>query len=139
MKRFATLALLALLLLAACGQQVTILPADQAQAFAAQVDATSENLFQGLSNRDYAAFTRDMDATMKGAISEAKFAELHQMLIGRYGKYLSRQTIQVFDIGQYRSIQYAVNFEQKEGVKLRIVYDMAVTPPPISGFWIDSQ
>lgn len=139
MKRIALLTLPALLLLAACGSQVTVLPQDQAQAFAAQVDATSENLFQGLSNADYAAFTRDMDGAMKQAITEAKFAELHQMLIGRHGKYLSHQTIQVFDIGHYRSIQYAVRFERKEGVKLRIVYDMAVSPPPISGFWIDSQ
>lgn len=139
MRQFGLLALFLLAFLAGCSPQVNILPPEQARSFAAQVDARSEKLFQGLSNHDYDAFTRDMDEAMKRAVTEQQFETLYQTLVGKHGRYLSRETIQVFDTGHYRSIQYAVRFERKEGLKLRLVFDMAVSPPPISGFWIDSQ
>lgn len=130
--------LLVLFLLAGCGNLARVLPSEEAEVFAAQVDGLSENLLAGLSERDYRAYTRDMDAQMLEASSEAQFAQAYETIIGRIGRYVSREMVQVVEQGQYRTVVYDARFEREEHVTVRVVFDVSGASPLVSGLWLDS-
>jgi hypothetical protein len=137
MKKIWILALFILLVLTACSS-VKQLPADEAEAFAQQVDALSENLLQAINNQDYAAYTRDMDADMQKASTSENFKELCQLLSSKEGKYLDRKLVRVEEKDQYRAVIYDARFEQEEFVSVRVVYNIAGSTPLIGGLWFDS-
>jgi len=137
MKKLWMIGLVMLVLLAGCGGGKT-LPADEAAAFAAQVDDVSENLLMGLSNGDYDAYVRDMDATMKKVSTEAEFDKTRSLIIDRIGKYVSRQTTQVVDQKQFRIIFYDTQFQDEDHVTVKVVFNMDEEPPLVSGLWFDS-
>ncbi len=137
MKKVAVIGCLLALLLAACGGPKT-LPDDEAQAFAEQVAPITENLLAALSDGDEAAYTRDMDATMKRASSGAKFTEVYEAVIGKIGKYVSGEMTQVLEQGKYRIVVYDAQFEDEEHVTVRVVYDVSGAQPLVAGLWFDS-
>lgn len=125
------------LLLAACGGPKT-LPDDEAQTFAEQVAPLTENLLTALSNGDEAAYTQDMDDTMKQASSGPKFTEVYDAVIGKIGKYVSGEMTQVLEQGKYRIVVYDAQFENEEHVTVRVVYDVSGAQPLVAGLWFDS-
>jgi hypothetical protein len=142
-KRMSLSGLAVLLLLVGCGPTpVPTLPPDQAQNFAAQMQATSDNVLMALNNHDYASFTKDMDAAMKQASTGAEFEKIYQFVVGKIGKYVSGQMVRVEEGEQgglrLRSIIYDARFEQEDHVTVRVVYNMATDPPLVSGLWFDS-
>jgi predicted small lipoprotein YifL len=137
MRRVLLAGCLLALLLAACGGPKT-LPDDEAQAFAEQVAPLTENLLAALSNGDEAAYTREMDATMKGASSGDKFTQVYDTVIGKIGKYVSSAMTQVLEQGNYRIVIYDARFENEEHVTVRVVYDVSGAQPLVAGLWFDS-
>jgi len=129
--------LVALFALTGCTGAKT-LPADEATAFANQVDAMTENLLVSLSNHNYATYTQDMDAKMKAASSQAQFEQAYAMVIGKIGKYVSRQMTTVIEQKPFRTVVYDARFEQEEHVTVRVVYNVAGDRPLVSGLWFDS-
>ena len=130
--------LVALFALASCAEGAKTLPADEATTFASQVDALTENLLVSLSNHNYAAYIQDMDAKMKAASSETQFEQAYAMVIGKIGKYVSRQMTKVTEQEQFRTVVYDAQFEQEEHVTVRVVYNIAGDRPLVSGLWFDS-
>lgn len=134
------LAALALILTACGGYRV--LPDDEARAFADEVDSMSENLLRGLSNHDYAAYTRDMDGPMLEVSTETHFDEVYNTLIGILGGYVSSEMTQVLEQKQggvlYRAVVYDAEFEQEAHVTVRVVYNVSGDRPLVSGLWFDS-
>jgi hypothetical protein len=128
--------MLALLLVACDGPKT--LPDDEAQAFAEQVAPLTENLLTALSNGDEAAYTQDMDATMKGVSSGDQFTQVYETVIGKIGKYVSGEMTQVLEQGKYRTVFYDAQFENEEHVTVRVVYDVSGAQPLVSGLWFDS-
>jgi len=124
--------------LASCAGGAKALPADEATAFASQVDALTENLLVSLSNRNYAAYIRDMDAKMKAASGESQFEQAYAMVIGKIGKYVSRQMTKVTEQEQFRTVVYDAQFEREEHVTVQVVYNVAGDQPLVSGLWFDS-
>lgn len=137
MKNLWMLGLAMLILLAGCGG-VRTLPADEAAAFAAQIDDVSENLLLGLSNGDYDAYVRDMDATMKKVSTEAEFDKTRSLIIDRVGQYVSCQMTQVVDQKQFRIVFYDTEFQDEDHVTVKVVFNLDKEPPLISGLWFDS-
>jgi len=138
MKKSWMIGLAALLLLAGCGGGSRTLPAEEAQAFAKQVDAMSENLLLALNDHDYVAYTRDMDEQMRAASPEEEFGQVYEMIIGKIGRYVSREMTQVVEQGRYRTVVYDARFEQEEHVTVRVVYDISGERLLVSGLWFDS-
>jgi len=124
--------------LASCAGGAKTLPADEAATFASQVDALTENLLVSLSNHNYAAYIQDMDAKMKAASSEAQFEQVYAVVIGKIGKYVSRQMTKVTEQEQFRTVVYDAQFEQEEHVTVRVVYNIAEDRQLVSGLWFDS-
>ncbi len=117
----------------------TYLP-DQAQAFATQVDAISENLLVAMSNNDETAFLRDMEAKMKEASSGDSFKQLQDVVVAKIGKYVagSKQMVKVDEAEGYPRIWYDATFEQEAHVQVLVVYDMSTGQPLVTGLWFDS-
>ncbi len=137
MKKIWIAALFVLLFLTACASTKR-LPADEAEAFARQVDAMSENLMQAINNHDYEAYIRDMDAEMQQASTSDNFEQVYQLLSSKEGKYLDRKMVRVEEKGQFRAVVYDARFEQEEYVSVRVVYNIAGDTPLVSGLWFDS-
>jgi hypothetical protein len=60
------------------------------------------------------------------------------MVIGKIGKYVSRQMTTVIEQKPFRTVVYDARFEQEEHVTVRVVYNVAGDRPLVSGLWFDS-
>jgi hypothetical protein len=142
MKKAFLIGLALLFALAGCSLSPAAPPTlspDPAQAFAAQVDAMSENLLLAMNNRDQAALLKDMDDTMRKA-SDGKIDELYQGIVGKIGKYVpgSKKVVKVEELEGFRRVYYDATFEQETHVQVLVVYNPAGSQPLVSGLWFDS-
>jgi hypothetical protein len=103
---------IALLVVAACGSApagpvTSALTEDQARAIA-------ENALAGLNTGDYAAWSRDWDAAMKGAIQEADFLAYRDGVLADYGQYVSVESISLTPAKTAGNVRWEVlaNFEK---------------------------
>jgi hypothetical protein len=143
MKKLSLLGLMLLLVLSGCSllgaaPPPTLVP-DEAESFATQVDAMSENLLIAMNNRDEATFLQDMDDDMRKA-SEGGIDELYQSIVVKIGKYIpgSKKVVKVDETEGYRRVSYDATFEQEEHVQVLVVYSMDSGQPLVSGLWFDS-
>ncbi len=130
-------AVLALVLLAACsgsGQPVTGAEREQVLAYS---EAKTDNLLAGLNANDYPTFSRDFDDQMRAAMTQAAFGQTQTQVIGKIGKYVSRQVSSVEKNGNFIAVIYDAKFEQDDGVTLRVVFD-AAGAHGVSGLWFNS-
>ncbi len=97
----------------------------------------ADNLFKGLSNQDYAAFSRDFDETMKKAMDEKAFNEMSQVFDAKIGAYQSREVQQVERVENLIVITYQGQFAKEANVDIRLTYREG-TQPQIAGLWFDS-
>jgi hypothetical protein len=125
--------------LAACQPQTIVLPDDQAQAFAAEVDEIVENALVGLSTNDYERHVRDFDEEMLRVTDPVTFPQLYDQVIGVVGAYQSRTLLQVEDQGDFRIVTYSAVFANDPNVTVRFVFARDDPEHHISGMWFDSQ
>ena len=115
-----------------------VLPAEEADRFAAEVDALSENLLLSLNNGDYDGYVRDMDSKMKEASTPASFDSLRALLAEKIGAYESHKMAQVVEQEGLRTVIYSAAFEKESSVTVRVVFNVTQESPQISGLWLDS-
>jgi hypothetical protein len=75
---------------------------------------------------------------MKAASGEAQFEQAYAMVIGKIGKYVSRQMTKVIEQKSFRTVIYDAQFEQEQHVTVRVVYSITGDQPLVSGLWFDS-
>ncbi len=97
----------------------------------------TDNLLAGLNANDYATFSRDFDDKMKGAITSAQFGNLEQTVVGKIGKYVSRQAADVQQSGDYVTVVYTAKFENDDPVTVTVAFHTA-EPHQISGLHFNS-
>lgn len=131
--------MLLLLLLSACAKEPPpqTLSGEAREAVLAYSEAATDNLLAGLSDGDYAAFSRDFTDKMKSALSEAKFPDLQTQIIGKVGGYVSREVQSVEQTGDFIAVIYTAKFERDDPVTVRVVFESA-EPHLITGLWFDS-
>ncbi len=128
---------LALVFLAACstgGQPVTGAERDRVLAYS---EAKTDNLLAGLNANDYATFSRDFDDKMRDALTQSAFGQTQIQVVGKIGKYVSRQVNLVEKTGDFIAVVYDAKFEQEEGVTVRVVFEGGGAHD-ISGLWFNS-
>ncbi len=129
----------AALISTACVPQVTVLPNDQAQAFAEEVEPIVENLLVGLSESDYAKHTRDFDEDMRQAVDETvAFPQMVEQIIGVIGTYQTHTLLRVEDQGEFRAAIYDAVFSHEPHVTVRVVFRLDDPDHKVSGLWFDS-
>ncbi len=97
----------------------------------------TDNLMVGLNANDYATFTRDFDDKMKGAITPAQFANLEKTVVGKIGKYVSRQVTDVQQSSDTVTVVYTAKFENDDPVTMTVAFH-ATEPHQISGLHFNS-
>lgn len=131
------LGLILVLAVAACSPQAQVVSGADKDAVLVYSEAKSDNLLAGMNANDYATFSRDFDAQMKGVMTEAQFANTQKQVVGKIGKYVSRQVDRVERTGDFIAVVYSAKFENDSPVALRIVF-RANQPHLVSGLWFDS-
>ncbi len=131
--------MLASLLLSACGAKATpqTLSGEAREAVLAYSETVTDNLLKGLSEGDYAAFSRDFTEQMQTSLSEAKFPDLSLQTIGKIGAYVSREVQSVEQLDDFITVIYSAKFEQDDPVVVRVVFE-AAEPHLVTGLWFDS-
>ena len=127
---------MALLTLACTGQASTKLPEPD---YAAKI---TENLLQGINNGDYAAFSRDFDASMLKALPAESFPrQFTQGIQGIIGNYQSASIrfFQATGQAQYITVVYYAAFSAEPGaVLIQISFHPIEGQPKVSGLFFNS-
>lgn len=123
-------------LLAGCGAQETTLTGDARDVVLAFSEAQTDNLLAGMNANDYAAFSRDFDSEMLGAMPQSQFDALKKDRDEKLGLYVSRQVNSVVQVGDFYSVSYDAKFEKDDAVIVRVVFRLA-EPHQVSGLWFN--
>lgn len=135
--RFCAITMLAvcLLLLTACERELS---GAKAAAVLSLSEPIMDNLFIGLTDNDYATFSRDFDSYMQRSIPGSYFEEWKRDLDSQLGNYLSREVCRVSQSDEYYVVEYHARFEQEEPVVIGFAFHIA-EPHSISHLWIESS
>ena len=115
-----------------------VLSSTEKAAVLAFSEASTDNLFAGLTTNDYAAFSRDFDTDMQAEISVTSFAAWKQDLDNKLGNYLSRRVDQVTQADEFYVVVYQARFEQEDLVKVTVAFH-AAEPQSIAFLRFDSE
>jgi hypothetical protein len=138
-KQIALLGVACIFMLGGC-QQVKEYPADQAQAFAKQVEPEVENMLVGFSNKDYEMHTRDFDQDMLDTVDPVTFPKVYDEVIGVLGKYQSHALSGVqLQNNEYIVARYTAVFDNDSDVTVRVVFNNGDPDHKITGLWFDSK
>ncbi len=139
MLRGAALGLMVLVMLAtgvACNNQPAerLVTGPESAAVLAYSEAKTDNLLDAIGKQDYSAFSRDLDDTMKTAMSKDKFLAMCADIKSKMGDYQSRQVDSVRQSGDFTAVVYAARYSLNDKITLRVVFRTA-EPHGISGLW----
>ncbi len=129
-------AVLLSLLLVGCNSSETELTDADRDAVLAFSEGKTDALLSAMNYNDYAAFSRDFDADMLKAMSQAQFDALKKDRDSKLGLYLSREVSRVALVGEFYALNYAAKFEKDDNVVVRVMFRVA-EPHQISGLWFN--
>lgn len=125
---------LATLTLTACSPRVTSLSSEKAEAYAAKVDETVENLIAGFGENDYAKFSRDFEKKYSENFETGNQEIFAQNSV--VGAYLGKTLDHVETRFLKRVVVYHLAFENEPDVYFE-VYFMIHDPHKIVGlYWM---
>ena len=115
------LVVLATLTLAACAPSTSSLSPEKGAAYAAKVDDIVENLIIGVSENDYAKYTRDMDEDFLKNYGSS-YKEMAEEISSKFGAYLSKTLDHVEGQLLRRTVVYHIVFENEPDVILEVTF-----------------
>ena len=127
---------LATLTLGACAPRVTsptILSPEEGAAYAAEVDDIVENMLIGLSNKDWAMYSRDFHKDMLTEM-ESNFQEEYDETIAVYGTYQSKTLDHVETRGRQQVTIYHAVFENIADVTISVYFGINDPDYQIQGY-----
>ncbi len=134
-------AVLWITLLAGCGGsgQTGTNTATLASGEPAYATAMTDKILQALSSGDYAAFSRNYDASMKLVMTEAAFNQTRDLINGKIGTYVSKQFSSVQEKDGYTIVVYQAKYTDEPGdVTVSIAFTGTGDKVLFSGIWFDS-
>ncbi len=121
-----------------CSSFANALTGAERNAVLAYSEAKTDNLMMEINRNDYAAFSRDLNDKMKGAITADGLANMRTKVNDKIGNYVSRQVESVLQSGDNVTVIYTARFENDDAVTMRVSFETA-EPHRISGLWFDSE
>jgi hypothetical protein len=98
----------------------------------------TDNLLQGMNERDYARFARDFDEQMAKAMPASSFDGFMTSIGDKIGLYQSRTVSTVEVVENFTHVVYEAQFADDNPVTLRVVFNKDTADHLISGLWFDS-
>lgn len=128
------LIVLATLTLAACAPSASSLSPEKGAAYAAKVDDIVENYIAGISENDYAKYTRDMDENFL-EVWGAGEQQIADEISSEFGAYLSKALDHVEGQGLRRTVVYHLVFENEPDVLLKVTFNIFDSKHIIGTYW----
>ena len=125
-----------LLLLAGCAASAQVITGAERDQVLAYAEAKTDNVMAGFNADDYATFSRDFDDQMLKALTPTAFQQTRTQVVGKLGRYVSRQVDHVEQTGNFIVVFYNAKFEQADGVTVRVVFDTDAKHL-VSGLWFN--
>jgi isocitrate dehydrogenase kinase/phosphatase len=141
--KFSVLLLLFLIAIIAIGavgciRQETTLPTEEQAQVRAYADPITDSLMRGFNEDNYSLYSRDFSSDMKSALDAATFEQNQALIKSKIGLYLSRVEAVVTRSGDYLAANYKADFEQEQGVDVRVVFKTDDASHQIYGLWFNS-
>ena len=115
--------LLFALVLASCSQKRQAIEGAELDTVLAYSEPAADRFFQGLNENDYALFSTDFASVLDSSVGEKGLQDMQTSILGKTGKYLSREVSRVEQDDKFVSVFYDAEFEQEEHVTARLVFD----------------
>lgn len=133
-------ALTILLLLCACGcvSQDVVISGEERTRVLEYAEPITDNLLQGFNEDNYTMYSRDFSSAMREGLNASSFSQTRTTIISRIGHYLSRGEPRVTGNGEYIAVNYKADFEQEQGVDLRVVFRRGDDSHQVYGLWFNS-
>lgn len=110
-------------------------PAD-VPAVRTYADPETEITLRGLSQNDYAGYSRYFNQKMKDAVTPEVFTRTATLINGAIGSYISKNFESVQQQGAVTVVVYRAQYsDEPEGVTVKVVFDRDHL---IAGLWFDS-
>ena len=106
-------------------------------AVLAYSEPQTDNMMAGMNANDYATFSRDFDDKLKTGINSTQFANLEKTVVGKIGKYVSRQVADVQQSGDFTTVIYTAKFENDDPVTVTVAFH-TTAPHQIAGLHFNS-
>jgi hypothetical protein len=119
------------------GQDTTLSPEEQVQV-RAYANPITDSLMKGFNEDNYSLYSRDFSSDMKSALDAVAFEQNRALIKSKIGLYLSRGEAVVTRSGNYLAANYKADFEQEQGVDVRVVFKTGDASHQIYGLWFNS-
>jgi hypothetical protein len=104
-------------------QSSEVLPEEEANAFAAEIDGMVNNTLEGLSEGDYEKHVQGFDDELRDEIDPVvAFPQVYDEIMTTFGRYESRELVRVEDNGRFRTAIYNATFSKDPSVTVRVVF-----------------
>ena len=104
-------------------QASEVLPPEEANAFAAEIDEVVDNTLEGLSEGDYEKHVQGFDDELRDEIDPiVAFPQVYDEIMTTFGRYESRELVRVEDRGRFRTVIYNATFSKDPSVTVRVVF-----------------
>jgi hypothetical protein len=104
-------------------QQVIVLPDEEANAFAAEIEEVVDGTLEGLSEGDYEKHVQGFDDELRDEIDPiVAFPQAYDEIMSTVGRYESRELLRVEDRGRFRTVVYEAAYSEDESVMVRVVF-----------------
>ncbi len=117
--------------------EMPLSPEDQAQVIAFANPITG-NLLDGFNKDNYTQYSRDFSSEMKTALDEKAFELNRALVISKIGSFVSRGDPVVTGSREYLVVNYKADFEQEQGVDVRVVFRNGDDTHQVYGLWFNS-
>ena len=104
-------------------QQAAVLPDEEANAFAAEIEEAVDGALEGLSEGDYEKHVQGFDDELRETIDPiVAFPQVYDEIMTTVGRYESRELVRVEDRGRFRTVVYEAVYTEDESVTVRVVF-----------------
>jgi hypothetical protein len=128
------LIVLTMLTLTACAPRASSLSPEKGATYAAEVDDIVENYIAGISENNYAEYSRDMDKDFLEVFGSGE-QEIAEEVSSEFGAYLSKTFDYVEGQMLRRTVVYHLVFENEPDVLLKVTFNIFDSKHIIGTYW----
>lgn len=132
--------LAAVIMIGSCGcisREMPLSQEEQAQVIAF-ANPITDNLLDGFNQDNYQQYSRDFSSEMKQGLDEKVFEQNRALVVSKIGSYISRGDPFVTGSGEFLVVNYKADFEQEEGVDIRVIFRKGDDTHQVYGLWFNS-
>ncbi len=134
------LVLAAVIMIGSCGcisPETPLSPEEQAQVITF-ANPITDNLLDGFNQNNYQQYSRDFSGEMKQGLDEKVFEQNRELVLSKIGSYVSRGDPVVTGSGEFLVVNYKADFEQEQGVDIRVIFRKGDDTHQVYGLWFNS-